>query len=333
MRLFVTGGAGFIGSNFIRHILANYPDHEIVNFDKLTYCGNLENLKDVADSPRYKFVRGDIVNRAEIDAAIVGADAVVNFAAETHVDRSILDPDAFLRTDVFGTYNLLEAVRANKIGRMIQISTDEVYGHVEEGESDEGAPYLPRSPYSASKAAADHLANAYFVTYGVPVIITHSCNVYGPYQYPEKLIPLFATNLLEDKTIPVYGDGMQIREWIYTADICRALDAVLHRGKIGEVYNIGTGHRVPNIEITKKILGLLGKDESSITYVKDRAGHDRRYALNHQKISRELGWEPQTSFDDGLWETVHWYKENENWWKKIKNGEYLEYYKKQYESR
>jgi len=330
MKLFITGGAGFIGSNFIKYILTSYPDYEIVNFDKLTYCGNLENLKDVENNPKYKFVRGDIANRAEIDSAISGADAVINFAAETHVDRSILDPDAFLKTDIFGTHNLLEAVKNHNIGRMIQISTDEVFGAVEEGESDENAPYAPRSPYSASKAAADHLCRAYFVTYGTPIIITHSCNVYGPYQYPEKLIPLFATNLLEGKQIPVYGDGMQIREWIYTADICRALDAVLHHGKIGEVYNIGTGHRVPNIEITKKILALLEKDESSIIYVKDRPGHDRRYALNHQKISRELGWEPQISFDDGLRETVEWYKQNEDWWKKIKNGEYLEYYKKQY---
>ncbi|MEK7211338.1 MAG: dTDP-glucose 4,6-dehydratase [Patescibacteria group bacterium] len=330
MKLFITGGAGFIGSNFIRYILANYPDYEIVNFDKLTYCGNLENLKDVENNPRHKFVRGDIVDRAAIDAAIASADAVINFAAETHIDRSILEPEAFLKTNVFGVYNLLEAVRTHNIGRMIQISTDEVYGHVEEGESDEGAPYLPRSPYAASKAAADHLAHAYFVTYGTPVIITHSCNVYGPYQYPEKLIPLFATNLLEGKKIPVYGDGMQIREWIFTADICRALDAVLHRGQIGEVYNIGTGHRAPNIDITKKILTLLEKDEFSIVYVKDRPGHDRRYALNHQKISRELGWEPQISFDDGLRETVFWYKKNEDWWKKIKSGEYLEYYKRQY---
>jgi len=330
MRLFITGGAGFIGSNFIRHVLSNYPDCEIINFDKLTYCGNLENLKDVENNQKYKFVRGDIANRAEVDSAIIGADAVINFAAETHVDRSILDPDAFLRTDIFGTHNLLEAVKNHNISRMIQISTDEVFGAVEEGESDELAPYAPRSPYSASKAAADHLAKAYFVTYGTPIIITHSCNVYGPYQYPEKLIPLFATNLLEGKQIPVYGDGMQIREWIYTADICRALTAVLRRGQVGEVYNIGTGHRVPNIEITKKILALLEKDESSITYVKDRPGHDRRYALNHQKISRALGWEPEVSFDDGLRQTVSWYKENADWWKKIKNGEYLEYYKKQY---
>lgn len=320
-----------MGSNFIRYLLRAEPEAHILNFDKLTYAGNLDNLRDVENDERYRFVRGDIANRAEVEAAIVTfqPDTIINFAAETHVDRSILDPEAFLMTDVIGTYNLLEVARAHNI-RMIQISTDEIYGHVEKGECAEDAPFVPRSPYSASKAAADHLCHAYFVTYGTPVIVTHSCNFYGPYQYPEKLIPLFITNLLQGKKVPVYGDGQQVREWIFTEDYCRALHLIATRGRAGKTYNIGTGFRVPNIEVARKILALLGKDESWVEYVKDRPGHDRRYALSHEKLSRELGWQPVVSFDDGLKRTVEWYQTHEGWWKKIKNGEYMTYYKTWY---
>lgn len=333
MNLLVTGGAGFMGSNFIHYILRQYPDYKIINFDKLTYAGNLENLRDIENDPRYRFVKGDIADKQALEQVVEGVDAIVNFAAETHVDRSILDPEAFLRTDIFGTYNLLEIVKEKKLSRLVQISTDEVYGHVPEGESTEEAPFLPRSPYSASKASGDHFCQAYFVTYGTPVIVTHSCNFYGPYQYPEKIIPLFITNLLEEKKVPVYGDGMQVREWVFTEDYCRAVDLILHQGKVGETYNIGTGFRLPNMDLTKKILSLLGKDSSSIEYVKDRPGHDRRYALSHAKISQNLGWEPQVPFDEGLRRTVEWYKNNHEWWEKIKSGEYLQYYKRQYKDR
>lgn len=320
-----------MGSNFIRYLLRADPAANILNFDKLTYAGNLENLRDVENDARYQFMRGDIVNRVEVEAAITTfqPEIIINFAAETHVDRSILDPEAFLRTDVLGTHNLLEVARARNI-KMVQISTDEVYGHVDQGECAEDAAFTPRSPYSASKAAADHLCHAYFVTYDTPVIVTHSCNFYGPYQYPEKLIPLFITNLLQDKKVPVYGDGLQVREWIFTEDYCRALHLIATRGRAGETYNIGTGFRVPNLEVARKILALLGKDESWIEYVQDRPGHDRRYALSHEKLSRELGWQPVVSFDDGLARTVEWYQTHEGWWKKLKSGEYLAYYKNWY---
>lgn len=321
-----------MGSNFIRYLLRADPTANILNFDKLTYAGNLDNLHDVENDARYRFVRGDIASRADLVSAVTTfqPEIIINFAAETHVDRSILDPEAFLKTDVLGTHNLLEMARAPNI-RMIQISTDEVYGHVEQGECAEDAAFAPRSPYAASKAAADHLCHAYFVTYGTPVIVTHSCNFYGPYQYPEKLIPLFITNLLEGKKVPVYGDGLQVREWIFTEDYCRALEAIAREGKAGETYNIGTGFRISNLEVARKLLTLTQKDEAYLEYVKDRPGHDRRYALSHDKISRELNWQPLVPFDEGLERTVQWYQTHEGWWKKIKSGEYLTYYKTWYE--
>ncbi|MEI6511080.1 MAG: dTDP-glucose 4,6-dehydratase [Candidatus Uhrbacteria bacterium] len=332
MKLLVTGGSGFVGSNFIRHMLSTYPDVSIVNLDKLTYAGNPANLADVENDSRYRFVKGDIADQAIVESILSegGFDAIINYAAESHVDRSILDPKAFLTTAVFGTYTLLEATRKFSIPRFVQISTDEVYGAIMEGETVESAPFEPRSPYSAAKAAADHLVASYWSTYQTPVVITHAANMYGPYHYPEKLFPLFITNLIEGKKVPVYGDGMQIREWLHAEDHARAIDAVLRRGVLGESYNIGTGDRLPNIEITKKLLALLGKDDSSIEHVKDRPGHDRRYALNSQKIRRELGWEPTIGFDEGLAATVEWFKTHEDWWKPIKSGEYLEYYEKQY---
>jgi len=326
MKIFLTGGAGFMGSNMIHYLLRNYQDIEIVNFDALTYAGNLANLADVADDPRYTFVRGDITSAEQVEAAIQGADVVLNYAAETHVDRSIMGAKAFLDTNIHGVYTLLEAVNKFKIPRMIHISTDEVFGHVDEGETDEEAPFKPRSPYSASKAAGDHLAYAYFVTYGTPVIVTHSVNFYGPYQFPEKLIPLFSLNLLEGKKVPVYGDGMQVREWIFTEDHCRAVDAIMQKGRVGEVYNIGTGYRVPNLDITNQLLKLSGRDESFIEHVKDRPGHDRRYAIDSTKLRTELDWAPQTSFEDGLAKTFEWYKQSEDWWAPIRSGEYLNYY-------
>jgi len=335
MKLLVTGGCGFIGSNFTRRMLAAHPDWTIVNLDKLTYAGNPANLSSVVDNPRYRFVKGDIADAAIVDRILSEGefDAIVNYAAETHVDRSIMDPTAFLRTSVFGTYVLLEAVRKYQIPRFVQISTDEVFGAVMEGESGDHAPFEPRSPYSAAKASGDHLVASYFATYGLPAIITHACNMYGPYHYPEKMFPLFITNLMEGKKVPVYGDGMQVREWMHIDDHARAIELLLEKGIVGESYNIGTGDRVPNLEITKKILALCGKDESSIEYVKDRPGHDRRYAINSAKIRRELGWAPYISLDDGLASTVEWYKANEAWWKPIKSGEFQKYYEAQYVTR
>lgn len=331
MKLLITGGAGFMGSNFVKYILDTYPDYTIINLDKLTYAGNLENLKEIESNPRYRFVKGDIADNAIVEKIFKEdmPDAVVNYAAETHVDRSILDPEAFIKTDVFGTYNLLEACRKFSMKKYVQISTDEVYGSIEEGSFTEKSPFDPSSPYSASKAGGDHLVMAYYKTYGLPVVRTHSCNFFGPYQYPEKLIPLFITNILEEKKIPVYGDGTQVREWIYTQDHCSAVDFILHHGKIGEIYNIGTGQEKQNMEVTKLILKYLGKDESSIEYVKNRPGHDIRYSLDHTKL-QELGWQPRYQFEDALKNTIEWYKDHEGWWKKIKSGEYLEYYKTQY---
>lgn len=335
MKILVTGGCGFIGSNFIRNRLANDPDVQIVNLDKLTYAGNPANLASVETDPRYRFVKGDIADEAVVNGILSegGFDAVVNYAAETHVDRSIMDPMAFLRTGVIGIHTLLEAVRRHNVPRFVQISTDEVYGAVMEGESAEDARFEPRSPYSAAKAAGDHLVSSYWHTYGTPVIVTHGCNMYGPHHYPEKLFPLFITNLLEGKKVPVYGDGMQVREWMHIDDHARAIELILERGVPGESYNIGTGERVPNIEITKKILSLCGKDEVHIEYVKDRPGHDRRYALNSDKIRRELGWAPRITLDQGLADTVEWYKANEAWWKPIKSGEFQKYYEAQYVAR
>jgi dTDP-glucose 4,6-dehydratase len=332
MKLLITGGAGFIGSNFVRYILNKYPDYQVVNFDLLTYAGNLENLKDVEKNPNYKFVKGDIADKELANNLVKDVDIIVNFAAESHVDRSILDSAAFIHTNVVGTHNLLEAAKNNGGKRFHHVSTDEVYGHL--GPNDppfnEKTPYAPRSPYSASKAAADHLVNAYFSTYNLPVTISNCSNNYGPFQFPEKLHGLFITNLIEGKKVPVYGDGMQVRDWLYVEDHCEAIDTIIHKGKIGETYCVGGNCEKPNIEITKKMLELLGKGEEMIEYVKDRPGHDRRYAIDFSKIKSELGWEPKTNFDEGMKKTVEWYKKNEDWWREIKSGEYMKYYERQY---
>lgn len=316
-RLLITGGAGFIGSNFIRHMLAKYPGYHITNLDKLTYCGNRENLKDIDGSRNYKFVKGDIADEKLVNRLAKNCDAVVNFAAETHVDRSITDPVSFVRTNVTGTQVLLEAVKKHGIARYIQISTDEVYGSTLKGAFKEDDPLLPNSPYSATKAGADLLVRSYFVTYKMPVIITRSSNNYGPYQYPEKVIPLFVTNLLEGKKVPLYGDGMNVRDWLFVQDNCEAIDVVLHKGVPGEVYNIGGGNEIANLDLTHSILKALGKNADSIQYVTDRPGHDRRYALDISKISR-LGWKPRHDFHSALILTVEWYRKNAAWWKKLK---------------
>ena len=332
MKILVCGGAGFMGSHFIKYILEKYPDYMLVNFDKLTYAGNLENLKEVENNKRYKFVKGDICDASEVDRVVREnkIDTIVNYAAETHVDRSVMDPSAFLKTNIFGSYNLLEATKKFDLKKMVQVSTDEVFGSIDSGKFREDSPFEPNSPYSAAKAGGDLLCRSYFVTFQTPVVVTHSCNFYGSNQYPEKLIPLFVTNLLEGKKVPVYGDGKQVREWIYTEDHCNAIDVILHKAKAGSVYNIGSGDEIENIEITKLILEYLGYDEKMIEYVKDRPGHDKRYALDANKLKNELGWEAKVNFRDGLKKTVDWYRENEDWWKKIKDGSYLEYYKKQY---
>lgn len=331
-RYLITGGAGFMGSNMIRFLLNKYEDAFVVNVDKLTYAGNLDNLKDLVGHPRYAFVKADIVDQPAMGAVFKKhvPDVVVNYAAETHVDRSILDPSSFIRTDVLGTFSLLEASKEHHVKLYVQISTDEVYGSIDEGLCTESTPFDPSSPYSASKAGADHLVQAYWRTFHVPTIGTHSCNFIGPYQYPEKLIPLFITNILEGKRVPVYGDGQQVREWIYVPDHCMAIDALIEHGRPGESYNIGTGDRLTNLDITKKVLSLLGVGEERIEYVKDRPGHDRRYALDATKIRTEIGWKPTRTFDASLASTVRWYRENSWWWKKLKSGEYLEYYKRQY---
>jgi len=327
----VTGGAGFIGSNFIRYLMNKYPDAEVINLDKLTYAGNLDNLKDIGKSKQYRFVKGDICDEALVDEVVAESDYIINFAAESHVDRSIGNPDAFIKTDVFGTFVLLEAARKHGIEKFIQISTDEVYGSIQDGAFRETDPLMPSSPYSASKAGADRLAYSYYVTYDLPVIVTRCSNNFGPYQYPEKLISLFVTNALEDLALPVYGDGKNVRDWIYVLDHCDAIEFVLRKGTDGEVYNIGGGNERMNIEITKFILKELGKPESLISYVPDRVGHDRRYAVDCSKLAA-MGWTPKYNLENALSETVHWYHENAWWWKKLKSGEYLEYYKKQYSS-
>lgn len=334
MKILITGGAGFMASNMIRFLLKKYKDVEIVNFDKLTYAGNLSSLKDVEEDPRYYFVKGDIADAEDVDGvASKGIDLIINYAAETHVDRSIMNPKVFIDTNIYGTFILLEAVRKHNIPKMVQVSTDEVYGAVMEGESDERYPFEPRSPYAATKAGADHMCHAYATTFGTPVIVTHSVNFYGPYQFPEKLIPLFTCNLMEGKKVPVYGDGMQIREWIFTEDHCRAIDIISRDGNVGESYNIGSGFRVPNLDIVRKLLELNGRDESYIEFVKDRAGHDRRYALDSSKLRNELGWKPEVGFDEGLARAVAWYKENQEWIDNCKSGEYKDYYEKQYTKR
>lgn len=338
MRILVTGGCGFIGSNFIRYLLKTYPEVSIINVDKLTYAGNLENLSDLSHSPRYYFIRGDIAEAPLMEELIrKGVDVIVNFAAESHVDRSIEDPGAFMKTNIFGTFVLLEAVRkvfpGQKI-RFIHISTDEVYGSLSEtGAFTEDTPLAPNSPYSASKTAGDMMVRAYHRTYGLPAIITRCSNNFGPYQYPEKLIPLMISNAMEDKELPLYGDGMHIRDWIYVEDHCRALDRVLHDGKEGEVYNIGGRSERSNLSVAQTILNLLGKPHSLIRFVTDRLGHDRRYAIDFSKIGRELGWKPSISFEEGIHLTIKWYQSHREWWKKIKTGEYLDYYNRMYKNR
>ncbi|MFH1257057.1 MAG: dTDP-glucose 4,6-dehydratase [Candidatus Diapherotrites archaeon] len=309
----VTGGAGFIGSNFVRFLLKKYSKVKVVNLDKLTYAGNLDNLKGLEENKNYKFIKGDICDAKTVEKAMKGCDVVVNFAAESHVDRSIEDPASFLRTDVFGTYVLLEEARKQKVERFVQISTDEVYGSVEQGSSKETDALMPRNPYSASKAAADRLAYSFYATYELPVVITRSSNNYGPYQYPEKIIPLFITNLLRGKKVPLYGDGKNSRDWLYVEDNCEAIDLVLSKGKNGEAYNIGAGNEVENVKLTEMILEALGKGKESIEFVKDRLGHDRRYSLDCGKIEG-LGWKPKAEFKKKLVETVEWYKQNKWWW-------------------
>ena len=332
MKILVTGGAGFIGSNFVRHVLGNHSGDAVVNLDKLTYAGNLENLRDVEKDPRYRFVRGDICDGALVRDLMDGVDAVVHFAAETHVDRSNAAADEFLRTNANGTFILLEAARERKVQRFVAIGTDEVYGSIAKGAAREGDALNPSNPYSASKAAADLLARAYWTTHRLPVLITRSSNNFGPYQYPEKVIPLFITNALEDKPLPLYGDGKNVRDWLYVLDNCAAIDLVLRRGKDGEIYNIGGGHEVENVALTRQVLHLLGKPESLITPVTDRPGHDRRYALDSSKVAA-LGWKPAHSFASALQATVAWYREHESWWQPIKSGAFRTYYEKQYSAR
>jgi dTDP-glucose 4,6-dehydratase len=335
-RLMVTGGAGFIGSNFTRYILRRYADYHVVVYDKLTYAGNLDNLQDVAAdfSGRYVFVRGDICDAALVRRVIQEhkVDTIVNFAAATHVDRSLMEPDEFIRTDVFGTYVLLEAVKEFALGRMHQVSTDEVYGEILEGRSRETDPLHTRSPYSASKAGGDMLCLAYFTSFDVPVTLTRGSNNIGPYQYPEKVVPLFVTNAIDDEPLPLYGDGSQMRDYQYVLDHCEGIDVVLQRGELGEIYNLGTGIETYNIDMAHGILDILGKPYSLIRSVPDRPGHDRRYALDVSKVEA-LGWKSRHTFTGALEKTVHWYVENEWWWRKIKSGEYQEYYRRQYAER
>lgn len=314
MRILVTGGCGFIGCNFIRNMLQKYPKYGIVNLDKLTYAGRLESLKDVENNKNYRFVKGDICNSADVKKAMEGCEMVVNFAAESHVDRSISDASAFVRTNFEGVRVLLEEARKNDVKKFIQIGTDEVYGSVEKGSSRESDMLKPRNPYSAAKAAADLLALSYFNTYGMRVTVTRSSNNYGPYQFPEKVIPLFITNLLKGKKVPLYGDGLNVRDWLYVLDNCEAIDFCLHKGKNGEIYNIGGGNEIANIELTKIILKETKSSEKMIEKVQDRFGHDRRYSLDSGKIKKELGWKPKKNFSEGIKETVNWYKENEAWW-------------------
>jgi dTDP-glucose 4,6-dehydratase len=333
VRLLVAGGAGFIGSNFIRYILDAHADWQIVNVDKLTYAGNLANLKDFDGDERYGFVRADICDAPRIEEILAAErpDAIVNFAAETHVDRSINDPSLFLKTNVLGTQVLLEAARRMGIARYVQISTDEVYGSLgPEGKFSEGSPLRPNSPYAASKTAGDLLARAWFKTYGVPVIVTRCSNNYGPYQFPEKLIPFFITLLRENKSVPVYGDGRNVRDWIHVDDHSRAIEAVLLRGRPGEIYNIGGGNERTNIEITKLLFSFTGKPESLMKFVPDRPGHDRRYAIDDTKVRRELDIAPRVPFEEGLRETVRWYLENEEWLSGVRSGEYLNFYDQWY---
>lgn len=332
--ILITGGAGFIGSNFVKYMLNKYSDYDIINLDALTYCGNLENLKDIEDMDNYTFVKGDIRDKDLVNDLVLKSDYVINFAAESHVDRSITDPEIFIKSNVLGTQVLLNAAKDCSVEKYIQISTDEVYGTLgETGYFCETTPLQPNSPYSASKAGGDLITRAYFETFDLPVNITRCSNNYGPYQFPEKLIPLMISNALENKKLPIYGDGKNIRDWLHVYDHCQAIDLVLHEGKLGEVYNIGGHNERQNIQIVKLILEALGKDESLIEYVADRLGHDRRYAIDADKIRNELGWEPKYTFETGIKETIQWYLDNQDWMDQVKSGQYQQYYEKMYGNR
>ncbi len=329
--ILVTGGAGFIGSNFVRFLRAHRPEYRVVVLDKLTYAGRRENLAGIPEGEHFRFVQGDIAEQPLVDALFAEErfDLVVNFAAETHVDRSILEAGEFIRTDIWGTWVLLEVVRRRGTGRFLQVSTDEVYGQILEGSATEADPLAPRSPYAASKAGADLMALAYHETFGLPILITRGSNTFGPYQYPEKFIPLFITNALDDEPLPLYGDGRQVRDWIYVVDHCAAIDLVLHKGEVGRVYNVGAGNERQNIEVARLILRLLGKPESLIRPVADRPAHDRRYSLDTSRL-RALGWAPRYPFEEALAETVRWYRANEGWWRPLKQGEFAEFYRRNY---
>ena len=332
--ILVTGGAGFIGSNFVRYMVEKYSDYHIINLDALTYCGNLENLKDIEDKDNYTFVKGDIRDKAIVDELVEKSDYVINFAAESHVDRSIADPEIFIKSNVLGTQVLLNAAKEHGVEKYIQISTDEVYGTLgKTGYFTEDTPLQPNSPYSASKAGGDLIARAYHETFGLPVNITRCSNNYGPYQFPEKLIPLMISNALEDKKLPVYGDGKNVRDWLHVHDHCSAIDLVLHDAKPGEVYNIGGNNEKQNIEIVKLILGELGKNESLIEFVTDRLGHDRRYAIDSTKIQEELSWSPEYTFEVGIRKTIQWYLDNQDWMSQVKSGQYQQYYERMYSGR
>lgn len=337
MKILVTGGAGFIGSNFIHYWAENHQDDEIINIDALTYAGNLANLKDLEGNEKHKFIKLDISEKQEVEkiVSLEKPDAIVHFAAESHVDRSILGPERFIQTNVIGTFNLLESARENGNIRFHHVSTDEVFGSLEKDDPafNEDTPYDPRSPYSASKASSDHLVRSYFHTFNLPVTISNCSNNYGPLMFPEKLMPLFITNLMEGKKIPLYGDGENIRDWLWVEDHCRAIDLILQKGRIGETYCVGGDTEKTNKEITYKILELMGKGEEMIEFVADRKGHDRRYAIDFSKLKNELEWEPQVDFETGMQQIVDWYKENEDWWKEIKSGSYMDYYEKNYKNR
>ena len=334
MKILVTGGAGFIGSNFILYWMKNYPNDKILNFDSLTYAGNLENLKEVEKNPNYAFIHGNICDVNIVEKAMDGVSLVVNFAAESHVDRSITEPAPFVLTNIVGIQLLLDAALKNRVKKFHHISTDEVYGSLDpdnKSKFTERTCYNPNSPYSASKAGADHLVRVYRKTYGLPITITNCSNNFGPYQFPEKFIPLAITNILEGKKVPVYGDGLYVRDWLYVLDHCRAIDLVLNKGKVGETYLVGgMTNDISNISVIKKILKIMGKGESFIEHVKDRPGHDRRYAVDWSKIEEELGWKPEHNFDEWLEKTVEWYKTHENWWKRLKTQEFQKYYEEQY---
>lgn len=331
VKILITGGAGFIGSNFVRYMLDTHPDYELLNLDSLTYCGNLENLRGVEENPSYTFIKGDITDKDLVFDVVEDVDYIVNFAAESHVDRSIDDPAIFVKSNVMGTQVLLDAALNLGVEKYIQISTDEVYGTLgEEGYFTETTPLAPNSPYSASKAAADLMVRAYHETFKLPINITRCSNNYGPYQFPEKLIPLMISNALEDKALPVYGDGLHVRDWLHVHDHCTAIDLVLHQGRDGGVYNIGGNNEKQNMELVKLILKILDKPESLITSVEDRKGHDRRYAIDSSKIQKELGWKPKYTFETGITETIQWYLDHQDWLETVKSGEYQNYYEKMY---